>query len=168
MTMGSKGSSTSPGHIRLGSGGLLLALAIALPAHAQTQERWTLAAQTGTQSFLVSVDPARARGNPELRQLTVLMIKRSSPAGIPQVASENDWLFDCVARTWRWTASRALNSSGEVFDTNWTATDWTPLKQDAMGYMSGFACGDTQPIGPEYASAKAAIDAPWKPAKPEE
>jgi hypothetical protein len=142
--------------------GLTLGLGLAAPVHAQ--DSWTLAAQTSANSFLVPIGPDRAQGPAELRQLQVLMIKQTSPNGIPQVASENDWQFDCVTRTSRWVASRALNSQGEVIDDNWKATAWAPIKQDAMGYMSGFACGDTKPIGPEFSSAKAAIDALWKEA----
>jgi hypothetical protein len=148
--------------MRIGLAGIGLALGLGLAAPAHAQESWTLAAQTAANSFLVPVDPDRAHGPAELKQLKVLMVKQTSPKGVPQVASENDWQFNCVARTSRWVASRAMNSQGEIFDNTWTPTEWTPLKQDAMGYMSGFACGDTRPIGPEFPTAKAAIDALWK------
>jgi hypothetical protein len=152
--------------MRIGLAGIGLALGLGITAPAYAQQPWTLAAQTGTSSFLVPVDPERARGPADLKQLKVLMVKRSSPKSIPQVASENGWEFNCVARTWRWVSSRALNSRGEVFDDNWKPTEWTPLKQDAMGYMSGFACGETKPIGPAFSSAKAAIDSLWKEEAP--
>lgn len=146
--------------------GIVLALGIGAASPAYAQHAWTLAAQTGTSSFLVSVDPERVQGPAELRAFTVLMVKQSSAAGIPQIASENDWEFNCVDRTWRWVASRAIASNGNIFSNEWEPTDWAPLRQDAIGYMSGFACGDTKPIGPEFADTKAAIDALWKVAAP--
>lgn len=136
-----------------------------LAAPARAQQSWSLAAQTGTSSFLVPVEADHVKGPDALRQVKVLMIKQSSAKGV-QVASENDWQFNCIDRTWRWVASRAINARGEVFSDEWKPTEWTPLKQDAMGYMSGFACGDTKPIGPAFDDAKAAIAALWKEAVP--
>lgn len=92
----------------------------------------------------------------------MLMIKTTSPKGVDQVASINDWEFNCVAKTWRWTKSRAINAKGDNFSSQWTPTEWAPLKQDVMGYMSGFACGDTKPIGPEFPGLKEAINGLWK------
>jgi hypothetical protein len=145
--------------IELAIAGLALGFGWTGPAHAQSN--WTLAAQTGSQSFLIPVDQSWSGAPQELRRLSVLMIKRSSPKTV-QVASENEWEFNCVARTWRWVSSRAINYRGETIPSEWATTEWTPLKQDAMGYMSGFACGDTKPIGPPYPNLNAAIDALWK------
>ncbi|HEX8301591.1 hypothetical protein [Sphingomonas sp.] len=130
-------------------------------ARIQAKARWTVAAQTAAQSFLVLVDPAaRVAGKPELRKLKMLMLANSAPAfhGI-KVGSENDWEFNCVARTWRWVASRQITRDGIFFIDTWMPTEWKPAEGGAIGYLSGFACGDTKPIGPEYPGIKAAIDA---------
>ena len=127
----------------------------------QAQARWTLAAQTAKQSFLVLLDPAaRVSGKPELRKIRMLVLAGLAPAyhGI-KVGSENDWEFNCVARTWRWTASRQVTRDGFFFDDTWTPTEWKPIEGGTMVYMSGFACGDTKPLAQEYANLKAAIDA---------
>lgn len=127
----------------------------------QAQAPWTLAAQTARQSFLVLVDPAaRVSGTPELRKIRMLMLASSAPAfhGV-KVGSENDWEFNCVARTWRWTASRQITRAGIFFSDTWTPTEWKPIDGATMVYLSGFACGDTKPIGPAHANLKAAIDA---------
>jgi hypothetical protein len=150
--------------VRIGLAILGLALGLSCTASAHAELNWTLAAQTGKQSFLIPVGQTWNSGPEELRYLRVLMIKRSSPKTV-QIASENEWEFNCVARTWRWVSSRAISDRGETFGSGgneWTTTEWAPLKQDAMGYMSGFACGDTKPIGPVYPNLKAAIEALWK------